>query len=361
MRSDITYNDIALILTWPSTTIRGDEKWMMFFKKIGIVKNLNFKVGHTGIVIIERETGEMLYYDFGRYITPRGCGRARSKFSDPRLDINLKATFRQSHIDNILEIVEQFEVLKTAFNGEGTLYFSIAHDINFMLAKTYGDECVRQGSCPYGAVSPSNNNCSRFVARMLRRSSKRYNWAHSINLPETVKASPISNVVNVAPDRMIYSYTRKQGLKHFKMNRFQSLIFFLKNLRDNVKLKEAKLLPKDDAIGSMIFSFRPATVPHDAQYLGGIGEGAWFSIRPVSHGNFLIKRFTPNGELEYAAVGRTSKAVELLQPIEISYDSHLLFTHVKQNGFIIRIDHIQRLPFSYQFGLKELMHKKAEQ
>ncbi|WP_454880929.1 DUF6695 family protein [Sphingobacterium detergens] len=352
MQSDITYNDIALILTWPTTTIRGDEKWMMFFKKIGIVKNLNFKVGHTGIVLIERKTGEMLYYDFGRYITPRGYGRARSKFSDPRLDISLKATFRERHIDNIGEIVEQLEILKPAFNGEGILYFSIAHNINFTLAKTYGDECVHQGSYPYGAVSPSNNNCSRFITRMLRCSSKRYNWRHSINLPETVKASPISNVVNVAPDRMIYSYTRGQGLKHFKMNRLQSLIFFLKNLGDNVKLKQAKLLPRDDAIGSMTVSFRPATVPHNAQYLGGVGEGAWFSIRPASHGRFFIKRFTPNGELEYAAVGRTTKAVELLQPIEISYDSHLLFTHVKQNGCIIRIDHIQRLPSGYLFGLK---------
>lgn len=361
MQSDITYNDVALILTWPSTTIRGDEKWMMFFKKIGIVKNLNFKVGHTGIVIIERQTGEMLYYDFGRYITPRGYGRARSKFSDPRLDINLKATFRERHIDNIVKIVEQLEVLKPAFNGEGILYFSIAHDINFMLAKTYGDKCVREGSYPYGAVSPSNNNCSRFITRMLRCSSKRYNWGHSINLPETVKASPISNVVNVAPDRMIYSYAKEHGLKHFKMSRLQSLLFFLKNLGDNVKLKEAKLLPKDDAIGSMTVSFRPATVPHNAQYLGGVGEGAWFSIRPASHGKFIIKRFTPNGELEYAAVGITTKAVELVQPIEISYDSHLLFTHVKQNGCIIRIDHIQRLPSGYLFGLKELMQKKVEQ
>ncbi|UZJ65769.1 hypothetical protein OKW96_06270 [Sphingobacterium sp. KU25419] len=78
-----TYHDFALILSWPDATIRGDEKWMMFFKKIGIVKNLNFKVGHTGVVLISAKTGELLYYDFGRYISPRGYGRARSKDSDP--------------------------------------------------------------------------------------------------------------------------------------------------------------------------------------------------------------------------------------------------------------------------------------
>ncbi|WP_039052928.1 DUF6695 family protein [Sphingobacterium sp. T2] len=79
----INYQDFAIILTWPDATIRGDEKWMMFFKKIGLVKNLNFKVGHTGIVIVNRQTGEMLFYDFGRYITPRGYGRARSQIFRP--------------------------------------------------------------------------------------------------------------------------------------------------------------------------------------------------------------------------------------------------------------------------------------
>ena len=245
MPSKITYNDIALILTWPEATIRGDERWMMFFKKIGIVKNLNFKVGHTGIVIIERETGEMLFYDFGRYITPRGYGRARSKFSDPRLDINLKAKLEKDRIINLEDIMEQFETLKPAMNGEGILYFSIARDINFKLAKAYGNKCVYQGSYPYGAVARNNNNCSRFIVRMLRHSSKRYNWIHGINFPETIKASPISNIVNVAPDRMIYSYIQEDGLKRFKMNRLQSFIFLLKNIGENIISEKARLLPDD--------------------------------------------------------------------------------------------------------------------
>lgn len=360
MYSNITYNDIAIILTWPNATIRGDEKWMMFFKKIGIVKNLNFKVGHTGIVLIKRETGEMLYYDFGRYITPRGYGRARSKFSDPHLDINLKVTFENEHIANLDEIVEQFEALKSVFNGAGILYFSIARDINFMLAKTYGDDCVRQGSYPYGAISHSNNNCSRFIARMLRRASLRYNWSHSINFPETIKASPISNVVNVVPDRMIYSYSEEQGLKRFKMNRLQSLGFLLKNLGDSVKLKKAKLLPNDKSIGSMSFFYKPTTVPHDAQYLGGVGDGAWFCIRPAYKDKCVIKRFTSNGELEYAVLGKISQPIELSQPFEISYDSNLLFTHVKQSGCKIRINHVQRLPIERLSRLKEFILKKVE-
>jgi hypothetical protein len=359
MHSKITYNDIALILTWPDATIRGDEKWMMFFKKLGIVKNLYFKVGHTGIVIVKRETGEMLFYDFGRYIAPRGYGRARSKFSDPRLDISIKATFENERITNLEDIMEQLEALKPAMNGEGALYFSIARDINFRLAKAYGDSCVYQGSYPYGAVARKSNNCSRFIVRMLMHSSKRYNWSHSINFPETIKASPISNVVNVSPNRMIYSYLQGKGLKHFKMNRLQSLLFILKNIGENIILEKATLLPDDEVIGSMGFSAKPTVVPHDAQYLGGVGEGAWFSVSPACNDKFIIKRFTSKGELEYVVLGETIQ-INLSRPFEISYDSNLLFTHVKQDGCKIRINHLQRLPTDYLFNMNDILKTKLK-
>lgn len=355
MQSTITYNDLALVLTWPDATIRGDEKWMMFFKKIGVVKNLNFKVGHTGIVIIKRETGEMLFYDFGRYITPRGYGRARSKFSDPRLEIKLKAKVKGKDIVNLQEVVEQLEALKSAMYGEGILYFSIASNINFELAKAYGDDCVHQGTYPYGAVARNNNNCSRFIARMLMRSSNLYSWRHSINFPETIKASPISNVVNAAPDRMVYSFTPEHGLKHFRMNRWQSFGFLLKKLGDNVTQKKADLLPNDLIIGCMNFASKPIAVPKDAQYLGGVGDGAWFNIQSAPDDKIVIKRFTTKGELEYVILGEAMEHFDLSQPFEITYDSHLLFTHIKQYGRKIRIHHIQRMANQeYQFiGLKE--------
>ena len=335
--------DLAFILTWPDTTIRGDEKWMMLFKKIGIVKNLNFKVGHTGIVIVERQTGDMLYYDFGRYITPRGYGRARSKFSDPRLDITLKAKFDGERITNIEEIVTHFELLKLEMKGEGILYFSIARDISFTLAKKYADHCVLEGSYPYGAVARGNNNCSRFIVRMLMCSSVRYNWFHSINFPETIKASPISNVVNATSDRIVYLYSRQKGLIQFKMNRFQSVFFLLKKLRDNVQSNKAKLLPNDQIIGCMLHTVRPRSIPYDAQYLGGVGDGAWYHLQPTEDGMLIVKRFNSDGELEYAVLGEAATPLALSLPWKITYDSHLLFTHVIQKGRKILIYHKQQL------------------
>ncbi|MCA5004165.1 DUF6695 family protein [Sphingobacterium bovistauri] len=338
------YRDFAIILTWPDATIRGDEKWMMFFKKIGLVKNLNFKVGHTGVVIVNHQNGEMYFYDFGRYITPRGYGRARSKNSDPLLDISMKAVISNNKIANIEEIIRLFEDLKPAMYGDGKLYFSIVEGINFEKAKAYGDECVEQGTFPYGAVAKNNNNCSRFITRMLMKSSTKYHFWHYINLPETIKSSPVSNLVNTAEDRIIYSYLPDEGIKSFKMNRFQSFWFLVKQLSDNVSHKKSALFPNDLIIGGMNYRSKPITLPKEAMYLGGVGDGAWYTISSADNINqFIVKRFASSGKLEYVVLGESVEPIDLSTPYQITYDSHLLFTHIEQNNKKIRINHLERL------------------
>ncbi len=338
-----TFDDFAIILTWPDATIRGDERWMMFFKKIGLVKNLNFKVGHTGIVLVERTTGTMRFYDFGRYISPRGYGRARSQDSDPRLTIDLKAQIIDGKIINLEKIVEHFETLKSAMYGEGQLYFSVADNINFSAAKRFGDYWVEKGTYPYGAVARRNNNCSRFITRMLMKASDKYHYWHSINLPETIKASPISNVVNAVQDRMIYSFCPSEGLQYFHMNRWKSFWFLIKQLGDNVSQKKADLLPNDQIIGAVDYRSKPITIPKDATYLGGVGDGAWYAVTHLDERQFIIKRFTTKGELEYVVQGESVTAVQVDMPWRVVYDSHLLFTHIEQNDVKIRINHVKQL------------------
>lgn len=334
------FQDSAIIVSWPETTIRGDESWMMFFKKIGIVKNLNFVVGHTGVILVCHKTGDILYYDFGRYITSRKNGRARSKNSDPRLELSIKAEFNVlGEITNLEAISLLLETKKDAVQGYGKLYFSVAYGINFKKAKLYGDNLVREGSMSYGAVAKGSNNCSRFITRLLIHSSKKYTTFHSINLPETIKASPMSNVVNAVRDRMIYSFSVEEGLVNFKMNRWQSFKFLCKMLYTNLHSGMASRLPDDSIIGETQ-SLRPRhpSVPEESQYLGGIGEGAWFSISQTDVNLFKIERFTTAGELEYA-VKAASEDLDISSDYEVTYDSHCLFTNVLQNGVKILLEH----------------------
>lgn len=337
MELNYEYNDLAIILAWPDATIRGDEKWMMFFKKIGIVKNLNFKVGHTGVILVERGNNALLYYDFGRYISPRGYGRARSVQSDPRLKMETIAQIDQDNrIQNLHDIVEELESMKETTQGEGRLFFSVVDGLSFAKAKQYADELVLKGSMPYGAVAKGNNNCSRFITRLLIHASQKYHLFHSIRYPETIKSSPMSNVVNVRPDRHIYRYEQNRGLQAVRMTRFQSLIFLIKQLGDNVFTTKARELPDDSVIGSMEAKVRPSTLPDDVQWLGGVGEGAWYLIRPNGRiGHFIVTRYTEKGEVEYQASHTTDDAFDASKPFTVAYDSHHLFTSVVQNNQIV--------------------------
>ena len=354
----MSYQDSAIILTWPDATIRGDEKWMMFFKKIGIVKNLNFKVGHTGVVLVNHRNGEMFFYDFGRYITPRGYGRARSKDSDPMLEIKVKAKIENSEIQNIEEIVKHFETLKSAMYGEGRLFFSIAKNINFDIAKEYGDQCVEEGTFPYGAVAKNNNNCSRFITRMLMKSSPKYHYWHGINFPETIKASPISNIVNVCNSRMVSSYTPQEGLKTFKMNRWKSFFFLVKQLGDNVFRNKASLLPNDIIIGAVNFGSKPISVPKHAKYLGGVGDGAWYYLNERPDNHIEISRYSTQGNLEYVVLGEAVQPIDFHADWEITYDSHMMFTHIIQNDQKIKINHIEILS-TEDYKYKNLIERYA--
>lgn len=333
------YNDLAIILAWPDATIRGDEKWMMFFRKIGFVKNLNFKIGHTGIILVDSNTQALYYYDFGRYISPRGLGRARSPFSDPRLRIRTKAIINEKNeIENLEEIAWELEEMQAATQGEGRLFFSVATDLNFFKAKDFADQIVEQGSNPYGAFARGNNNCSRFITRLLVHASKKYHFFHGLRLPESIKSSPLSNVVNTQPDRMILEFTPKTGLQRIRMSRVRSFFFTINQLRDNFYSKTSALLPDDRIVRSMYAPPLPEGLPEDAQWLGGVGEGAWYVVSDSGAPNHVeVARYTEHGELEYHLPFMTDEPLDPDLPLKIEYDSHMLFTTVSQKNTRLKL------------------------
>lgn len=337
-----TYHDLAIILAWPDATIRGDEAWMMFFKKVGLVKNLNFKVGHTGIILVDSNTFALYYYDFGRYITPRGLGRARSPFSDPRLRLRTRAHVIDRHsgeIANLQEIAEELEEIKAGTQGEGRLFFSVATGLNFLNAKKYADQLVRKGSAPYGAFARGNNNCSRFITRLLMRSSKKYHYFHGVNLPESIKSSPMSNVVNVRKDRLIHIYDFPKKIQSVRMSRLRSIFFLFKQLKDNFYIHLSANLPDDQIVGSIVQQEKPSNIPPLSQWLGGVGEGAWYHMEGTEEENYyLVSRFTERGELEYSLPFYSTDFIDLNKPYRIEYDSHMIYTTVVQYEKIIRLE-----------------------
>lgn len=326
------YNDLAIPLAWPDQTARGDELWMSIFRKLGVIKNLNFKVGHAAIVLIERRTGNIAYFDFGRYITPRGFGRARSAAFDPRLELSSKANFdEQDQLSNLEEILAELATKEQATHGAGTLLCSECYAVSFSKAVQFAEKLVDKGPVLYGALAPSNNSCSRYVAQILVEAMEKEDpRINKILFPENLKASPTSNVVNAVAHQQIYRY--KHGLLHkIEMDRWQSLKYQVQLLHPNFIRSKAKELPDDRLLGHVHEPFRPQTLPEQAQWLGGLGEGAWFALNTIDT-TFEIQKYDCQGNLEYQVVSIPEGEFNAQDDYEFSYFVHYQKHVLKQQG-----------------------------
>lgn len=326
--------DLALVMAWPDQTARGDERWMALLKKLGIVKNLNFRVGHAAIVLIHRRTGSLAYFDFGRYITPRGYGRARSVDSDPRLALYTQATIDENgSISNLKAILDELHQIEDATHGNGRLFFSITGGVSYVTACRFAQHVVDKGPVKYGAIAPGNNSCSRFVAQVLLAGIPTQHPARwRVNLPESIKPSPMSNVVNASPDRTVYCY-HEGKLQSLWMNRWQSLSFQLNQLVHNFSTTKCKNLPCDSQPGSIAEPKKPAMVPSTAQWLGGIGEGAWFVLeRDVSQNTLVVVKYAANGCEEYRVACSDSYAINPDMPHQFTYHCHHQHHTIVQYG-----------------------------
>ena len=116
--------DTAIVIAWPQCTARADESLAIFLKKAGVLKNLNMRVGHAAICLINPQSNEVLYYDFGRYITPRGFGRARNKYTDPDLALNTKAEFDDNgDLQNIEATAAALDIISKSTYGYTQIVF----------------------------------------------------------------------------------------------------------------------------------------------------------------------------------------------------------------------------------------------
>ncbi len=316
------YADIAIPIAWPDQTARGDELWMSLLKRIGIVKNLNFRVGHAAIVLIERNTGQLRYFDFGRYITPRGTGRARSALSDPRLRLHSLARFSgDGQLLNLREILEELDRIEYATHGGGRLLCSVCQGLSFEKGVEFAENLVLRGPVNYGALAPRNNSCSRYIAQILTHAlPKEDKRIRRILYPEFIKASPTSNVVNASSSGTVIFY-QNGIMDELNMSRYASLKFQIRQLYDNFTFSGAKRLGDDSRAGLTEEPARPVTVPENAQWLGGIGEGRWFALNE-SGGEYQISRFDPKGSIEYTVEGIPDKDFDTKETYSFTFYIH---------------------------------------
>ena len=79
----------------------SDELLVKLLPLVGLGTGNYIKAGHAALVLIENKTGKATYYDFGRYITPKGYGRVRGQNTDVELAIPFKAKIKNDQLKNL--------------------------------------------------------------------------------------------------------------------------------------------------------------------------------------------------------------------------------------------------------------------
>jgi len=186
--------DYIIPLAWPEAMVQSAGAWYDFLtKRLGVLKNGKYRVGHSAILLLNAKNGKVFYFDYGRYHTPIGFGRVRDEKTDHELKITNVAVCNNGTIKNIETIL--LEIANNKSNhGHGHMYASVLSGVDFEKGYEYAKKTQKKGAVPYGPFIKSGTNCSRFVASVMQAASPPLIKILRLKYPFCISPSPKRNV-----------------------------------------------------------------------------------------------------------------------------------------------------------------------
>ena len=319
-----------IVLAYPDTYVRMSDEWQCkLLPLVGLGTWKQIKAGHAAIVLIENETGAANYYDFGRYVTPDGFGRVRSKSTDAELEIPFKAKLiGNGPLENLNEFLIWLDANPQKTHGEGRLLASVCEEVDFEQAQNYILKLQERGSVPYRAFKNDGSNCARFVTETILASVKNKKIIKTLHHNKRFSPSPVGNVEIAASSGVFETYNGI--LKEYTSTALKENLtnYFHREKKEKV---EERILPM---------------LPNNVQKLSGYGSNAWFEIEHLETTDKLykIKRYNDFHEVDYVGVYETNDDFNVFEEFQITYDSHCEFCHVIQNGEKIKLQKIKTCP-----------------
>jgi hypothetical protein len=258
---------IILILAYPETIVKISSEWYLsYLRYFGIGRKNYVRAGHAALVLIEKTTGILEYYDFGRYITPKHHGRVRSVETDHELEMPLIAEMDQGELKNLNDILKFLATNPKLTHGEGKMIASVCDVVDYKKAKSYILMMQERDFVPYAVFKGDASNCSRFVTDTLIEGVTDTRIRNRLLRSLRFTPSTLGNVVIGNSKQIVYEVS-DQG----EINKFSSTV-----RRENIKYFLDKLsVFKPDHIGNLHPKPVDGLSSH-AQWLSGTGSGAWF-------------------------------------------------------------------------------------
>ena len=334
---------IIVTLAYPETIVKTSEEWYSpYLRFIGIGTKNYVRAGHAALVLIKKETGELNYYDFGRYITETPYGRVRSKMRDRELDFPLKAIINHNTITNIEELLLFLANNPQLTHGEGKMIASVCDEINYEVAHEYIHYYKRHGFVTYGAFQKKGSNCARFVTDVLMASTTNSYLKKKLKKSTWFTPSTIGNVTISGKNGQIYEVENDKISPFKSTSRKVTLDCFFDRLKDHAPDLQGNLAPK-----------RVRDVSEHAQWLSGIGSGAWYEITaiPAITYSYRIRRISPSGNVDVDGIFKVNDPdFDIQQPYTFTYGSNCAFCTILQNGKIYGFSFQE----DYQLAIAEL-------
>ncbi len=325
-----------LTLAYPDTVVRiSEEKYVSYLRYIGVGKNNYVRAGHAALVLIEKKTGQLEYFDFGRYTTPLGFGRVRGKLTDFELNFPLQAKIENDTINNIGEIFKFLATNPKLTHGEGKMVASVCNVVNYEKAKRFITKLQKQEMVNYAAFSKEASNCSRFVTDTLIASVTKESIKKQLKKSYRFTPSTVGNVVKANTSDYVFEVSEKGEISKFMSSPSKENIrCFLDRLNGHSPSDIGNLKPKpvDDVNGK-------------AQWLEGIGAGAWFELNSTStRDEYKFRRISPYGNVDVRGIFKVNKdTFNYNEAYKFVHYSNCAFYHIEQNKTIYRFDLIKEI------------------
>lgn len=312
-----------ILMAYPDTFVRPSSEFICKITPyLGIGTKDYTKAGHAALCLIENKTGNINYYDFGRYITPTGNGRVRSKKTDVELEIPIKAIFNGDTLENINEILSWLRSHPEKTHGDGDLYASILYDVNYKDANRFIENIHLKGSIPYGIFVKQGSNCSRFVADTVIASTTNPKILKNIVKESWFTPSPLGIVQKGRNSKEVFITTDSETTTISNISWLSNMKNFLaKKYRNKKEIKTNNTSNKD------------------LHYLEGIGSSAYFSLEKNNTGEYIINRLDKNGIHDFRDIFiPEDNSFNIERDYKFIYDSNCDHCHILQNNIIYRFN-----------------------
>jgi len=328
-------NAIIITLAYPETIVRISDEWFLnYLHFFGIGKRNYVRAGHAALVLVHKEIGSLEYFDFGRYISPLSTGRVRSKETDHELDFPTQAIIKDGVIQNLNELLVFLATHPNLTHGNGNMYASVCDEINYESAKSFISTMQNKQFIRYAAFIKEATNCARFVTDTLIAGVTNRVIKRKLIKSNRFTPSTIGNVVISDNLGKVFKVSEKGEIDVFNSSASSlNRAMFIDRLNGHQPNFSGTLEPKHNPIKQ-----------EKAQWLPGIGGGAWFELHNINHHvEYRFRRISPHGNIDVDGIYQLKeKGFDINSSYEFAHHSNCKSVHVNQDDRMYRFEFLRK-------------------